>query len=213
VAFAPFVIASAAKQSSLLACSAWIASLRSNDGLYVYHDIRPSFVYGKLMRGFDHPMANAVAQRGFSGPGALPGPALSDKTLSRTGDGRRSRRCVFGELYRLAASQSIIAEFDIYEPGEGLPSRRNIQANAAGDLEDGAGASKPGLHLQLAGRASARIASGRFLEANLPAHPAHHLALGPSGGEQHAASSSNISALRRVFEPGDKIEGSPRSGQ
>src|ERR1700682_5082021 len=56
------------------------------------HDLRPSLRLRHAdarLRSSDG--AAAVAQRGFSRAGALPRPALSDKTLSRTGAGGRSR--------------------------------------------------------------------------------------------------------------------------
>src|SRR5665647_635073 len=81
------------------------------------------FVYGTLMRGFDHPMAQLLARSAdFVGEarcrGRLylvkhyPGLVLSDDP----GD------VVFGELYRLRQPAELLAEFDMYEAcGEGFP--------------------------------------------------------------------------------------------
>jgi gamma-glutamylcyclotransferase (GGCT)/AIG2-like uncharacterized protein YtfP len=80
------------------------------------------FVYGTLMRGFDHPMAQLLSRSAdFLGDarcqGRLylikhyPGLVLSDDP----GD------VVFGELYRLRAPRELLREFDMYEAcGEGF---------------------------------------------------------------------------------------------
>jgi gamma-glutamylcyclotransferase (GGCT)/AIG2-like uncharacterized protein YtfP len=80
------------------------------------------FVYGTLMRGFDHPMARLLsAHADFLGEarcrGRLylvkhyPGLVLSDDPAE----------IVFGELYRLRAPAELLAEFDTYEAcGEGF---------------------------------------------------------------------------------------------
>jgi gamma-glutamylcyclotransferase (GGCT)/AIG2-like uncharacterized protein YtfP len=50
------------------------------------------FVYGTLMRGFDHPMAQLLSRSAqFLRRGALLGPALSGEALSRAGVIRRRR--------------------------------------------------------------------------------------------------------------------------
>jgi gamma-glutamylcyclotransferase (GGCT)/AIG2-like uncharacterized protein YtfP len=80
------------------------------------------FVYGTLMRGFDHPMAQLLSRSAdFLGParcrGRLylvkhyPGLLLSDDPAD----------VVFGELYRLPAPNELLREFDRYEAcGEGF---------------------------------------------------------------------------------------------
>src|SRR5512144_516460 len=80
------------------------------------------FVYGTLMRGFDHPMAQLLSRSAdFLGEarcrGRLhlvkhyPGLALSDVS----GD------VVFGELFRLRRPAELLREFDMYEAcGEGF---------------------------------------------------------------------------------------------
>ena len=80
------------------------------------------FVYGTLMRGFDHPMARLLSRSAdFVGEarcrGRLylvkhyPGLVLSDDP----GD------VVFGELYRLRQPDEVLREFDMYEAcGEGF---------------------------------------------------------------------------------------------
>jgi len=81
------------------------------------------FVYGTLMRGFDHPMARLLsANADFLGEarcrGQLylvkhyPGLVLSDDPAD----------IVHGELYRLRACEEMLREFDMYEAcGAGFP--------------------------------------------------------------------------------------------
>ena len=81
------------------------------------------FVYGTLMRGFDHPMAQLLSRAAdFVGEarcrGRLylvrhyPGLVLSDDPAE----------VVFGELYRLRQPEALLREFDMYEAcGEGFP--------------------------------------------------------------------------------------------
>jgi gamma-glutamylcyclotransferase (GGCT)/AIG2-like uncharacterized protein YtfP len=130
------------------------------------------FVYGTLMRDFDHPMAQLLsANADFLGrarcPGRLylvkhyPGLVLSDDPAD----------IVFGEIYRLRQAVELLREFDMYEAcGEGFPEpteyvRRMLKVT----LSDGrAGEPQvleawtylynwPVAHLP-------RIASGRFME-------------------------------------------------
>src|ERR1700761_4078479 len=80
------------------------------------------FVYGTLMRDFDHPMAHLLSRSAdFLGEarcqGRLylvkhyPGLVLSDATDD----------IVFGELYRLKQPEPLLREFDMYEAcGEGF---------------------------------------------------------------------------------------------
>ena len=81
------------------------------------------FVYGTLMRGFDHPMAKLLSRSAdFIGEahcrGRLylvkhyPGLVLSDDPAD----------IVFGELYRLRERDALLGEFDMYEAcGKGFP--------------------------------------------------------------------------------------------
>ena len=81
------------------------------------------FVYGTLMRGFDHPMAQLLSRRAdFLGSATCrgrlylvkhyPGLVLSDDPAE----------IVFGELYRLRARDALLRELDMYEAcGEGFP--------------------------------------------------------------------------------------------
>ena len=81
------------------------------------------FVYGTLMRGFDHPMARLLAAHAdYLGEATCrgrlflikhyPGLLLTDAPSDR----------VHGELFRLRAPDELLAEFDMYEAcGEGFP--------------------------------------------------------------------------------------------
>ena len=125
------------------------------------------FVYGTLMRGFDHPMATLLSRSAdFIGEarcrGRLylvkhyPGLVLSDDPAD----------VVFGELYRLRAPRELLREFDMYEAcGEGFAEPTEYLRQML-RVAPGAGAVSeawtyvynwPVTHLP-------RIASGRFME-------------------------------------------------
>lgn len=125
------------------------------------------FVYGTLMRGFDHPMARLLsAHADFIGsatcrgrlflvkhyPGLLPSDSTSDT--------------VHGELYRLRTPDELLREFDMYEAcGEGFPEpteylRRLIDVR----LADGATARAWTYIYNWPVTGLPRIESGRFLD-------------------------------------------------
>ena len=125
------------------------------------------FVYGTLMRGFDHPMAKLLSRSAdFIGEarcrGRLylvkhyPGLVLSDDASD----------VVFGELYRLSQPKELLREFDMYEAcGEGFAEPTEyLRQMLPVTLGNGAVTEAwtyiynwPVAHLP-------RIASGRFLE-------------------------------------------------
>jgi gamma-glutamylcyclotransferase (GGCT)/AIG2-like uncharacterized protein YtfP len=125
------------------------------------------FVYGTLMRGFDHPMARLLSRSAdFIGEarcrGRLylvkhyPGLVLSDD----------SEDIVFGEVYRLRARDELLREFDMYEAcGADFPEpTQYVRKMLEVSLNDGTADEAwtyiynwPVAHLP-------RIASGRFLE-------------------------------------------------
>jgi gamma-glutamylcyclotransferase (GGCT)/AIG2-like uncharacterized protein YtfP len=130
------------------------------------------FVYGTLMRDFDHPMAQLLAAHAdFLGEaqcrGRLylvkhyPGLVLSDDPAET----------VFGELYRLRQPDELLREFDMYEAcGEGFPEPTEyVRQMLKVTLADGA-TSKPQVleawtyvyNWPVA--LLPRIASGRFME-------------------------------------------------
>jgi gamma-glutamylcyclotransferase (GGCT)/AIG2-like uncharacterized protein YtfP len=125
------------------------------------------FVYGTLMRGFDHPMAkllsaNADFLSDATCRGKLylvrhyPGLVLSDNA----GD------IVHGELFRLRARDELLREFDMYEAcGEGFkPPTQYVREMLQVTLADGS-ASEAWTYIYNWPIAKlARIASGRFIE-------------------------------------------------
>jgi gamma-glutamylcyclotransferase (GGCT)/AIG2-like uncharacterized protein YtfP len=125
------------------------------------------FVYGTLMRGFDHPMAKLLsANADFLGDATCrgklylvrhyPGLVLSDNA----GD------IVHGELFRLRARDELLREFDMYEAcGEGFkPPTQYVREMLQVTLVDGS-ASEAWTYLYNWPIAKlARIASGRFIE-------------------------------------------------
>ena len=125
------------------------------------------FVYGTLMRGFDHPMARLLsANADFVGEakcrGRLylvkhyPGLVLSDDPAD----------IVFGELYRLRERDAMLREFDMYEAcGEGFAQpteylREMLQVA----LDDGAVSEAWTYVYNWPLTQLPRIASGRFLQ-------------------------------------------------
>ena len=125
------------------------------------------FVYGTLMRGFDHPMSQLLSRSAdFIGEarcqGRLylvkhyPGLVLSDHPAD----------VVFGELYRLHQPRELLREFDMYEAcGADFPEpTQYVRKMLPVALDDGAASEAwtyiynwPVAHLP-------RIASGRFME-------------------------------------------------
>jgi len=145
------------------------------------------FVYGTLMRGFDHPMARLLsANADFLGParcrGRLylarhyPGLVLSDNADD----------IAYGELYRLRARDELLREFDMYEAcGEGFaqPTEYFRTTLKVALTDGGAGAMSSPVTTEAASGTSTdswieawtyvynwpvdglpRIAAGRFLE-------------------------------------------------
>ena len=125
------------------------------------------FVYGTLMRGFDHPMAKLLSRNAdFIGEASCrgrlylvkhyPGMTLSDDATD----------VVYGEVYRLHQPEALLREFDMYEAcGEGCAEPTEyVRQMLPVALDDGAVSEAwtyiynwPVAHLP-------RIASGRFVE-------------------------------------------------
>ena len=125
------------------------------------------FVYGTLMRGFDHKMAQLLSRAAdFIGEarcqGRLyrvkhyPGLVLSDDT----GD------VVFGELFRLRRPAELLREFDMYEAcGEGFAEPTEyVRRMLPVALHDGAASEAWTYIYNWPVDRLPRIASGRFLE-------------------------------------------------
>jgi gamma-glutamylcyclotransferase (GGCT)/AIG2-like uncharacterized protein YtfP len=125
------------------------------------------FVYGTLMRGFDHPMARLLSANAyFIGEAKCrarlylvkhyPGLVLSDDPAD----------IVCGELYRLREREAMLREFDMYEAcGEGFAQpteylREMLQVA----LDDGAVSEAWTYVYNWPLTQLPRIASGRFLQ-------------------------------------------------
>ena len=125
------------------------------------------FVYGTLMRGFDHPMAQLLSRSAdFIGQaqcrGRLylikhyPGLVLSDEAAET----------VFGELYRLRQPEALLREFDMYEAcGEGFTEPTEyIRLMLPVTLADETASEAWTYIYNWPVTGLPRIASGRFLE-------------------------------------------------
>jgi gamma-glutamylcyclotransferase (GGCT)/AIG2-like uncharacterized protein YtfP len=125
------------------------------------------FVYGTLMRGFDHPMAKLLsANADFIGQarcrGRLylikhyPGLVLSDDPAD----------IVFGELFRLRERDAMLHEFDMYEAcGENFPQPTEyVRQMLPLALDDGSATEAWTYIYNWPVTKLPRIASGKFLE-------------------------------------------------
>jgi gamma-glutamylcyclotransferase (GGCT)/AIG2-like uncharacterized protein YtfP len=125
------------------------------------------FVYGTLMRGFDHPMAQLLSRSAdFVGDarccGRLylikhyPGLVLSDDPTE----------IVFGELYRLRQPEALLREFDMYEAcGEGFKEPTEYVRRILPVMSGEGAASEAWTYVyNWPVTGLPRIASGRFLE-------------------------------------------------
>jgi gamma-glutamylcyclotransferase (GGCT)/AIG2-like uncharacterized protein YtfP len=81
------------------------------------------FVYGTLMRGFDHPMARLLAAHAdFLGQAACRGRLVLVKHYPGLLLSDAPSEVVHGELFRLRAPDELLRELDMYEAcGEGFP--------------------------------------------------------------------------------------------
>jgi gamma-glutamylcyclotransferase (GGCT)/AIG2-like uncharacterized protein YtfP len=125
------------------------------------------FVYGTLMRGFDHPMAKLLSRSAdFIGEARCQGRLYLVKHYPGLVLSDDPSEVVFGELYRLRAADELLREFDMYEAcGEGFAEpteyvRRLLTVTRDGQTPDEAWTyvyNWPVARLP-------QIASGRFLE-------------------------------------------------
>ena len=129
------------------------------------------FVYGTLMRDFDHPMAQLLSRSAdFIGEACCAGRLYLVKHYPGLVLSDAADDFVFGELYRLKQPEALLREFDMYEAcGEGFAEPTEyIRRVLPVMLQDGADEPStaeawtylynwPVAHLP-------RIASGRFLE-------------------------------------------------
>jgi gamma-glutamylcyclotransferase (GGCT)/AIG2-like uncharacterized protein YtfP len=125
------------------------------------------FVYGTLMRGFDHPMAQLLSRNAdFIGEARCGGRLYLIKHYPGLVLSDAADELVFGELFRLSRPDELLREFDMYEAcGEGFVAPTEyIRQMLPVMLQDGATIEAwtyvynwPAAHLP-------RIASGRFME-------------------------------------------------
>jgi gamma-glutamylcyclotransferase (GGCT)/AIG2-like uncharacterized protein YtfP len=125
------------------------------------------FVYGTLMRDFDHPMAQLLSRSAdFIGEARCQGRLYLVKHYPGLVLSDAADEFVFGELYRLTQPEALLREFDMYEAcGEGFAEPTEyIRRVLPVTLLDGTAAEAwtylynwPVAHLP-------RIASGRFME-------------------------------------------------
>jgi gamma-glutamylcyclotransferase (GGCT)/AIG2-like uncharacterized protein YtfP len=123
------------------------------------------FVYGTLMRGFDHPMAQLLSRSAdFVGEARCRGRLYLVKHYPGLVSSDDAGDVVFGELYRLRQPAELLREFDMYEAcGEGFAEPTEYVRRMFSVTHDGAASEAwtyfynwPVAHLP-------RIASGRFL--------------------------------------------------
>jgi gamma-glutamylcyclotransferase (GGCT)/AIG2-like uncharacterized protein YtfP len=129
------------------------------------------FVYGTLMRDFDHPMAQLLSRSAdFIGEARCRGRLYLVKhypgmVLSDTPDD-----VVFGELYRLKQPEALLREFDMYEAcGEGFAEpteylRRLLPVTLVGGAEEPSDSEAWTYLYNWPVADLPRIASGRFME-------------------------------------------------
>src|SRR4030081_675088 len=94
------------------------------------------FVYGTLMRGFDHPMAQLLSRSAdFLGEARCHGRLHLIKHYPGLVLAADPADVVFGELYRLRQPDALLREFDMYEAcGEGFaPPPGNIPPKLPGE--------------------------------------------------------------------------------
>jgi gamma-glutamylcyclotransferase (GGCT)/AIG2-like uncharacterized protein YtfP len=125
------------------------------------------FVYGTLMRGFDHPMAQLLSRSAdFLGPARCRGRLYLIKHYPGLVPSADPADVVFGELYRLRQPDALLREFDMYEAcGEGFAAPTEyIRQMLPVTLEDGAASEAWTYIYNWPVSGLPRIASGRFLE-------------------------------------------------
>ena len=125
------------------------------------------FVYGTLMRGFDHPMAQLLSRSAdFIGEARCRGRLHLVKHypgLVRSDD---PADVVFGELYRLRAPAELLREFDMYEAcGEGFAEPTEYVRQMLPVISGDGTVSEAWTYLyNWPVTGLPRIASGRFME-------------------------------------------------
>jgi|SRR5882757_412534 len=125
------------------------------------------FVYGTLMRGFEHPMAKLLsANADFLGAAQCRGRLYLVKHYPGLVTSDDPADIVHGELFRLRAREAMLREFDMYEAcGEGFaPPTEYIREQLAVTLADGSASEAWTYLYNWPVTELPQIASGRFLE-------------------------------------------------
>ena len=125
------------------------------------------FVYGTLMRGFDHPMAQLLSRSAdFLGVATCRGRLYLIKHYPGLVLSEDARDIVHGELYRLRAPEDLLREFDMYEAcGEGFAEpTQYVRRMLALRLADGSAGDAWTYIYNWPVEKLTRIESGRFLQ-------------------------------------------------
>jgi gamma-glutamylcyclotransferase (GGCT)/AIG2-like uncharacterized protein YtfP len=126
------------------------------------------FVYGTLMRDFDHPMARMLSRNAdFIGQARCRGRLYLVKHYPGLVLSEDEDDAVYGEVYRLHQPEALLREFDMYEAcGEGFAEpTQYVRQMLPVTLEHGAGEVVVWTYTYNWPVADlTRIASGRFME-------------------------------------------------
>ena len=129
------------------------------------------FVYGTLMRGFDHPMARLLsANADFVGEARCRGRLYLVKHYPGLVLSEDAADIVHGELYRLRAPGEMLLEFEMYEAcGEGFPPPTEyLRQMLSVTLEDGSASDAWTYVYNWPVEKLPRIDSGKFLDEVRP---------------------------------------------
>ena len=124
------------------------------------------FVYGTLMRGFDHPMAALLSRSAdFLGEAQCRGQLYLVRHYPGLLPSHEPDDLVFGELYRLGQPEALLREFDMYEAcGEGFaPPTEYVRQMLSVTLTDGSASDAWTYVYNWKVDGLPRIASGKFL--------------------------------------------------
>ena len=125
------------------------------------------FVYGTLMRDFDHPMAQLLSRSAdFIGEACCAGRLYLVKHYPGLVLSNDASESVFGELYRLKQPEALLREFDMYEAcGEGFPPPTEyVRKMLPVTMPDGAASEAWTYIYNWPVTNLPRIVSGRFME-------------------------------------------------
>ena len=125
------------------------------------------FVYGTLMRGFDHPMAQLLSRSAdFIGEAQCRGRLYLIRHYPGLLKSEDSADIVFGEVYRLRQPEALLREFDMYEAcGEGFAEPTEyVRQMLPVTFSDGAAGEAWTYVYNWPVTGLPQIASGKFLE-------------------------------------------------